>query len=84
MTAPRKPPTMTAPTYDHLRKLYRRIAVLERALAPFAKEADQWADKVGPRYRPGLTEPRKRHSYAKAEFNLGHLRRARRLLKGAT
>jgi hypothetical protein len=58
----------------------QRIAALEKALAPFAREAAQWADTVNSRYRPGVTEPRHRESYNKAEFSVGDCRRAAKLL----
>jgi hypothetical protein len=58
----------------------KRIRDLERALAPFAKEAGCWSDKVPNSYRPGMTEPKARTFDARAEFTIGHLRRARALL----
>lgn len=58
-----------------------RVRQLERALAPFAAEAEEWCDSVSDRYQPGVTEPRKRQAHGRAVFNLGHLRRASRLLK---
>lgn len=57
-----------------------RIRRLEAALRPFADEAETWLDTISDKYRPGVTEPRQTFSYAKAEFSLGDLRRARRLL----
>ena len=54
------------------------------ALRPFANEADTWLDSLSDRYHPGVTEPRQQFSYAKAEFSLGDLRRARRLLSQST
>lgn len=62
---------------SELQKLRRRVMALETALLPFAAEADTWTDAIDSRYRPGVTEPRERFSYAKA---IGDLRRARRLL----
>lgn len=64
-------------------KLLRRIATLERALQPFADEAATWHERIGDRYRPGVTEPRKRTFYARAEFTIGDCRRAARLLRQA-
>jgi hypothetical protein len=58
----------------------KRVKALEDALRPFAREADNWVDTVSDRYHPGVTEPRKSQALAKAEFSLGDLRRARRLL----
>lgn len=58
----------------------QRIASLEKALAPFAREAEQWADTVDNRYRPGVTESRHREAYTKAEFSIGDCRRAAKLL----
>ena len=59
----------------------QRIRQLEAALRPFAKEAETWLASVSNRYRPGMTEPKQRQSYARAEFTLGDLRRAARLLE---
>lgn len=59
----------------------QRICQLEAALRPFAKEADSWLDSVSDGYRPGMTEPRQREAYGKAEFSMHDLRRARRLLR---
>lgn len=39
------------------KEMQKRIKQLERALIPFAKEADTWSDKIPNRYRPGVTEP---------------------------
>jgi GH24 family phage-related lysozyme (muramidase) len=58
----------------------QRIRKLETALRPFAEEAATWADSVSNSYRPGMTEPRQQQTFAKACFNLGHLRRAAKLL----
>jgi len=64
------------------RKLLARIRTLEAALQPFAAEAGTWLDTVSNRYRPGITEPKKREFYSRAEYNIGHLRRAARLVAG--
>lgn len=53
------------------------------ALRPFAKEADEWLDRISDSYHPGLTEPRQNQAYAKAMFSMRDLRRARRLVKAA-
>lgn len=58
----------------------QRIKELETALKPFAREADTWLATISDKYRPGVTEPRQKQAYAKAEFTLGDCRRARRLL----
>lgn len=67
------------------RRSYRdamaRVKQLERALAPFALEAAEWSDLVPDRYRPGVIEPRAHQAHARARFNLGHLRRAEKLLR---
>lgn len=60
--------------------LERRVKQLEAALRPFAREASEWHDGIGDRYRPGLTEPRQKFAYARATFSLGDCRRAARLL----
>jgi hypothetical protein len=59
------------------------IAALRRALKPFAKEAAQWSDSVSDSYRPAVTEPQQQQFHARAEFNIGHLRRAKKLIYGA-
>lgn len=59
-----------------------RIHQLEKALEPFAKEANAWSDHISNSYRPGITEPRQKQSCAKAEFSIGDLRRAAKLLSG--
>jgi hypothetical protein len=61
----------------------QRIRQLELALRPFAREANNWSDKVPDRYRPGQTEPKQRlaNPGSRAVFNIGHLRRAQRLLE---
>ncbi len=61
-------------------KEQKRIAALEKALAPFAAEASMWADAVPDSYRPGLTERGQKVATGKARFTLGNLRRAAKLL----
>lgn len=63
-----------------LARAERRIAVLEKALKPFALEAGSWAGCVSGSYHPGVTEPRQKQAYAKAEFTIGDCRNAARLL----
>jgi hypothetical protein len=58
----------------------RHIGKLETALKPFAQEADTWADKVKDGFHPPQVEPGQRQAYGRAVFNVGHLRRAKRLL----
>ena len=65
---------------ERIKRQSAEIAKLREALQPFADEADTWLDKVGNSYHPGITEPRQQQTFAKACFNLGHLRRAKRLL----
>jgi hypothetical protein len=62
------------------RKLLRENSRLRRALKPFAREAATWANFVGNSFRPGVCEPRNKYSSAKAEFSIGDLRRAARLV----
>ena len=59
----------------------QRIRELKAALRPFAKEAETWLASVSNRYRPGVTEPKQHQAHARAEFTLGDLRRAARLLE---
>jgi hypothetical protein len=58
----------------------QRIRKLETALRPFAEEALTWSDRTSDSYHPGITEPRQQQTFAKACFNIGHLRRAAKLL----
>jgi hypothetical protein len=67
-------------TSAQVERLRRRIAVLEKALEPFALEAAEWWHTVSNGYHPGVTEPRQRESYSKAVFTIGNCRRAARLL----
>ena len=60
----------------------RRVRTLEKALLPFAKEAKAWSQTVKDRYRPGIVEPGQKIAHAKAEFSIGDLRRAEKLLQG--
>lgn len=58
----------------------KEIAQLRAALTPFAKEAATWSDNVSARYHPGITEPGQKQAYSKAEFSIGDLRRAAKIL----
>lgn len=64
----------------------KRIAILERALQPFAAEADEWWHKISDRYHPGVSEPRSRwvNPGSKTVFSLGDCRRAKRILNGGS
>lgn len=66
-----------------LKKAQARIRALERALEPFAREATEWWEKCPDRYRPGMTEPGSNWAQGRAVFNIGHLRRAHRLVARA-
>lgn len=59
-----------------------RIAELRAALAPFAREADQWSKEVPDGFRPLCTEPGSATTLPGSEttFTIGDLRRARALL----
>lgn len=73
--------TKRTPTVSsEVKRLRRRIAVLETALEPFALEAAEWWHTVSNGYHPGVTEPRQRESYSKAVFTIGNCRRAAKLL----
>lgn len=61
-----------------IRRLERDNSRLRRLLAPFAKEAANWADTVPDRYRPGITKPKSKFAHGRAHFTIGNLRAAQR------
>lgn len=69
-----------AEAHLYIRGLNARIRELERALRPFAKEADEWSVTISEGYKPGVSEPGHKQVYAKAVFSIGDCRRAKRLL----
>lgn len=66
-----------------LKEAKQRIRDLERALKPFAQEATNWSEQVSNGFHPGVTEPKHKFAHAKAEFTVGHLRRAHKLVATA-
>lgn len=66
---------------NEVKQLQSRVRQLERALLPFALEAETWLDSVSDSYRPGVTEPRQVNFFARSVFTMRHLRRARELVR---
>lgn len=66
--------------HQYIRRLNARIKELERALRPFAREADEWSVVTPDRYKPGVSEPGHKEVYCKAAFSIGDCRLAKRLL----
>lgn len=65
---------------EKIAELKQRIKRLEAALKPFAREAGQWSVTVPDGYKPGVSEQGSKQVYCKAEFSIGHCRKAAELL----
>lgn len=72
-----------APLAAEVIALRARVARLEAALKPFAKEADTWSDRAPDDLHPFIDTFDAVHFGNDAEFTIGDLRAARAALKDA-